>query len=84
MYYSITKDLGYSSKKICPKSGEVCTNKSELCAGHRREAESGPQWFRPTSLNELAGVIGGISSDSKVKLVAGDTGRGMLVHKYMI
>ena len=68
----VVQDLG--AKKICPKSGSVC--RGGVCGSGLERAESGPQWFRPTSLAELAEVIAA-KQDSRVKLVAGDTGRGI-------
>ena len=68
------QDLG---SKVCPKTGEVCSGRSAgtLCQGYRR-VDSDPQWYRPTSLSELTALVT-INSSSNIKLVAGDTGRGL-------
>ena len=68
------QDLG---SKVCPKTGEACSGRTAgtLCRGYKR-VESDPQWYCPTSLSELTALIGSNSS-SNIKLVAGDTGRGL-------
>ena len=45
-----------------------------MCRGHRR-VQSDPEWYQPSSLSGLAEIIAS-HRDSKLKLVAGSTGRG--------
>ena len=48
--------------------------KGRMCGGLR---SGGAQWYRPTSLTELASVFTQATQSNKtVKLVCGDTGRG--------
>ena len=67
-----TQDLG---AKVCPHSGGPCRGR-KLCSEARLESsETGPQWYRPSSLTELFEILGN-NPESKIKLLAGDTGRG--------
>ena len=69
---SFHQDLG-SSTVLCPSTGELC--KGQCCKQVRGRAESDPLWYRPSSLEELAALYNA-NSDKKIKLIAGDTGRG--------
>ena len=61
-----------SNTALCPRTGEICKNQ---CCGRVRE-ESDPQWYSPSSMEELS-VIYNANLSSKIKLLAGDTGRGV-------
>ena len=69
---SFHQDLG-STPVLCPSTGELC--KGHCRVRVRERAESDPLWFCPSSLEELAALYNA-NSDKRIKLVAGDTGRG--------
>ena len=67
-----TQDLG---AKVCPHSRGPCRGR-QLCGKARLEAsETDPQWYRPSSLTELFEILGN-NPERRIKLLAGDTGRG--------
>ena len=57
---------------VCPKTGDLCKGQCHI----RQRAESDPQWYALSSLEEVAALYSA-NPDSKVKLITGDTGRGM-------
>ena len=57
---------------LCPKTGDLCKGQCHVS----QRAESDPQWYAPASLEELAALYTA-NPDSKIKLITGDTGRGM-------
>ena len=59
---------------ICPSTGGLC--KGQCCV--RVRVESDPQWYAPSSMEELSAIYNA-NVDSKIKLLTGDTGRGMLL-----
>ena len=60
---------------MCPKSGKECRGSTVLCSGGLLKSGSDPAWYSPTSIAQLAALFAA-NSDSKFKLIAGDTGRG--------
>lgn len=67
------QDLG-SGAVLCPSTGHMCKGQCRV----RMRVESDPQWFCPPSLKDLAALYNA-NSDKKIKLIAGDTGRGVYV-----
>ena len=59
---------------MCPKTGNICKGQCHV----RQRAESDPQWYAPTSLEELAALYTA-NPNSKIKLLTGDTGRGIIL-----
>ena len=57
---------------MCLKTGNPC--KGQCCV--RQRVESDPQWYTPTSLEELAALYTA-KPNSKIKLITGDTGQGI-------
>ena len=64
---------------LCPRTGDVCKGQCHA----RQRAESDPQWYVPTSLDELAALYTA-NPNSRIKLITGDTGRGTLPNKYLL
>ena len=67
-YPCVSKDL---AAKKCPRTARACYG---LLKPHLRSA-SDPVWFRPASLLDVLAILQA-HPDGKVKLVAGDTGKG--------
>jgi xanthine dehydrogenase iron-sulfur cluster and FAD-binding subunit A len=57
---------------MCPRTGALCKGQCHV----RQRVESDPQWYTPTSLEELAALYAA-NPNNKIKLIAGDTGRGI-------
>ncbi|KAK7112653.1 uncharacterized protein [Littorina saxatilis] len=73
-------DIEDLNKKLCPRTGEPCTddhsaaNGADICGLHVQIG--GSQWFRPTSLTELGGVMRN-AKDKKMRLLFGNTSTGI-------
>lgn len=65
------EDLG---SRVCPHSGGACQGR-DLCKAYKAR-ETDAKWYQPSSLDELFGVIGS-NPGCRVKLFAGDTGKGI-------
>lgn len=71
LYVSSDQDLG---SRVCPHSGGACQGR-DLCKAYKAR-ETDAKWYQPSSLDELFGVIGS-NPGCRVKLFAGDTGKGI-------
>uniref|UniRef100_S4RAN6 FAD-binding PCMH-type domain-containing protein n=1 Tax=Petromyzon marinus TaxID=7757 RepID=S4RAN6_PETMA len=78
-------EKSFQDLKFCPKNGRPCRGDHSCSSGEATAAAAGPvhlfaaadvKWFRPTSLTELLVAVEQLSGQS-VKLVRGDTGKGV-------
>jgi xanthine dehydrogenase/oxidase len=74
-------DIEDIKKKLCPRTGRACTNRGSSCAADSHqlgswEVVSSPKWYAPSSLADLFAIISA-NPGTSVRLVAGDTGRGV-------
>ncbi|XP_059139141.1 uncharacterized protein LOC131927489 [Physella acuta] len=71
-------DIEDLNKKLCPKTGEVCTGSHGNKGGDRclDIDVSGVKWYRPTSLTELGSILK-LNAEKKVKLLLGNTAAGI-------
>lgn len=67
-------DIEDIRKNLCPRTGKACTKPVSVCVGGHQE--SSPLWYAPTSMADLWSVFS-THADSSIRLVAGDTGRGV-------
>ena len=73
----VMRNQDLSKKKICTRTGKVCTGSSSSCQISRK-LESGPAWYSPTSMAQLAALFSANSS-STFQFVAGGTGKGNFI-----
>ncbi|XP_076459984.1 uncharacterized protein LOC143293041 [Babylonia areolata] len=73
-------DIEDLNKKLCPRTGEACKGNHSPASGSDSGSLhvqiGGSQWFRPTSLKELGGVMRDCKGSS-VRLLFGNTSAGI-------
>ena len=63
--------------KLCQKTGQSCFGKCEQIRNCAKERNRMDLWHQPTTLTELTEILAGFTTDTRYRLVAGNTGTGV-------
>ena len=63
--------------KCCPKTGQDCLSKCEKIRTCANDTNQKDLWHQPTTLTELTDILAEFTTDTRYRLVAGNTGTGV-------
>jgi len=76
-----------SLKGICKRSGEACPGAGSCgssggsgCHGKNPKENGSSKWHQPTSVEELTAILKSFTSETKYRIVGGNTGTGVFKH----
>ena len=63
--------------KLCQKTGEGCLGKCAAIRYCSNDTKLSASWYQPTTLAELTQILAGFTTETKYRLVGGNTGTGV-------
>jgi len=76
-----------SLKGICKRTGEACPGAGSCgssggsgCHGKNPKENGSSKWHQPTSVEELTAILKSFTSETKYRIVGGNTGTGVFKH----